>query len=84
MDSIVVDVENTLIDVKKQIDTGSFLQVPQLGEPMNIPPLLQTPANEDRNVKRTREEGSSSAMETTNEQFEISYRKRPKLNPVIE
>ena len=74
MDNIVVDVENTLIDVEKQIDTSSFLQVPELGEPMNIPLILQTPVNEDRNAKRTREEGSISAMETTGEQFEISYR----------
>ena len=49
---------------------------------MNIPPLLQTLANEDKNAKRTREEGSSSAMETTDQQFEISYRNRPKLNPI--
>ena len=40
MDNIVVDVENTLIHVQKHIDTSSFLQVPKLGEPMNIPPLL--------------------------------------------
>jgi len=51
---------------------------------MNIPPVLQTPANKDRNLKRNREEGSSSTMETTDEHFEISYRKRPKLNPVTE
>lgn len=35
MDNTVVDVENTLIDVEKQIDESSFLQVPELGEPMN-------------------------------------------------
>jgi len=51
---------------------------------MNIPPILQTLANEDRNAKRTREEGSSSAMDTTDDQFEINYRKMPKLNPVTE
>jgi len=79
-----VYVENTLIDVEKQIDTNSFMQVPELGEPMNIPPILQTPANEDRNAKRTKEEVSSSTMETTGEQFEVSYRKRPKLNLVTE
>ena len=84
MDSTVVDVENTLIDVEKQIDTISFLQVPELREPMNIPPVLKTPANEDKNPKRNREEGSSSTMETTDEQFEISDMKRPKLNPVTE
>lgn len=49
---------------------------------MNIPPVLQTPTNEDKNLKRNREGGSNLDMETTNEHFEISYRKRPKLNPV--
>ena len=82
MDSIVVDVENILIDVEKKIDQSSFLQVPELGEPMNNPPILQTPANEDMNPKRNREEGSSSAMETTGECFEL--RKRPKMNHVPE
>jgi len=47
---------------------------------MNIPPILQTPANEERNPKRNREEGSSFAMDTTEEHFEL--RKRPKLNPI--
>jgi len=84
MDNIVVDVENTLINVERQIVESSFLQVLELGEPMNIPPVLQTPANEERNPKRNREEGSSSSMETTNKHFDISYRKRPKLNLVTE
>ena len=82
MDNTIVDVENTLNDVEKQIDESSFLQVPELGEPMNIPPILQTLANEERNPKRNREDGSSSSMETTDEYFEL--RKRPKLNPVSE
>jgi len=34
---------------------------------MNIPPILQIPANEDRNPKRNMEYVSSLAMETTNE-----------------
>ncbi len=84
MENTVVDVENTLIDVEKQIDTSSFLQFPALREPTNIPLLLQTPINEGKNVKRTREEVSSSTMETTDEQFEINYRKRPKFNPITE
>jgi len=49
---------------------------------MNIPPVLQTPTNEERNPKNNRKEGSSSSMETTDELFEL--RKRPKLNPVFE
>ena len=48
MDNAVVDAENILIDVEKQIDEISFIQVPELGELMNIPPVLQTPANEER------------------------------------
>lgn len=49
---------------------------------MNIHPVLQTPANEEKNTKRNREEASSSALETTNELFKL--RKRPKLNPISE
>ena len=81
-DSTEVAVENSLIDLDKWIDDGSFLQVPKLGEPMNTHPILQTPANEEKNPKRNREEASSSTMETTYELFEL--RKRPKLNPVSE
>jgi len=51
---------------------------------MTITPILQTPANEDKHVKRTREEGSSSGMDTTDDRFYISYRKRRKINPVTE
>lgn len=40
MDSTILDVENTLIDVEKKIDQSSLLQVLELGEPMNIPPVL--------------------------------------------
>lgn len=39
---------------------------------------------QDRNVKITKEEGSRSKMDTTDDRFEISYRKKPKLNPVTE
>lgn len=49
---------------------------------MSIPPVIQTPANEEKNPKRNGEEASSSAKETTEELFEPS--KRPKLNPVSE
>lgn len=82
MENIVVDVENTPVDLEKQIDQSSFLQIPELGEPMSNPPVLQTPANEENNPKRNREEGSSSAMETTYELFQL--RKMPKLNHVSE
>ncbi len=82
MDSIVVDVENIMIDLEKQFYQSSFPQVLELGEPMNIPPIIQTPLNEDKNPKRNREEASSSAMETTDEKFKLN--KRPKLNLVSE
>jgi len=59
------DVENTIIDLEKQSGQSSFLQVPELEEPMNIPPIIQTPVNEEKNPKRNREEASSSAMDTT-------------------
>ena len=49
---------------------------------MNIPPVIQTPVNEDNNPKRSSDDASSSSMETTDELMEPS--KRPKLNPVFE
>ena len=67
MDNIVVDVENTMIDLQKQFYQSSFLQVPELGEPMNIHLVIQTPVNEENNPKRSRDEASNSAMETTDE-----------------
>ena len=82
MDNTVGDIENTLIDLEKQFDHNSFLQVPEQGGPMNIPPVIQTPANEEKNPKRSRDEASSFDMETTDELFDLS--KRPKLNPVFE
>lgn len=82
MDNTVVDVENTLIDLERQFDHNYFLQVLEQGEPMKIPLVIQTPANEEKNSKRNKEEAYSSAMETTDELFEPS--KRPKLNPVSE
>lgn len=82
MDSTVVYVENTLIDLEKQFDQSSFLHVPELGEPMNVHHVLQTLSNEEENPKRNREETSSSAMETIDELFKL--RKRLKLNLVLE
>lgn len=71
MDNTIVDVEKTLVDLEKQFDQSSFLQVLQLGEPMNVHPVLQTPVNEDKNPKRNRVEGSSFAMETIDELFKL-------------
>ena len=61
--------EDTLIDMGKQMDTSS---------------ILHTPALQDKNEKRTREEGSCSNKDTTDVIFEIMYRKKPKLNLVNE
>ena len=55
--------------MEKQMDTSS---------------IMHTLALQDRNAKRTREEGSFSNKDTTDERFEIMYRKKPKLNPVNE
>lgn len=49
---------------------------------MNIPPVIQTTENEEKNPKRNRDEASSSAMDTSDELFKLN--KRPKLNPVSE
>lgn len=82
MDNIMVDVMNNMIDLEKQFDQSSFLQVPELEEPMNIPPIIQALVNEEKNPKINREEASISAMETIDEQFKLN--KRPKLNLVSE
>lgn len=58
MERTVVDVENTMIDLEKQFDQSSLLQVPELEDPMNIPPIIQTPINEEKNTKINREEAS--------------------------
>jgi len=49
---------------------------------MNIPPVIKTPVNEEKNPKRSRDEASSSAMEIIDELMQPS--KRPKLNPIFE
>ena len=62
-------VENTLQEVEKQGDTIS---------------ILHTPALQDMNSKRPREEGSYSIETTTDTKFKLMYRKKPKPNLVIE
>jgi len=47
---------------------------------MNVHPVLQNPANEEKNPKRNREEASNSSMEATDEFFEL--RRKAKLNPM--
>jgi len=61
--------ENTLLDMEEKIDTSS---------------ILHTLALQDINSKRTREEGSCSNKDTTDNKFEIMYSKRTNLNPINE
>lgn len=61
--------ENTLLDMEEQMDTSSFPHTPSL---------------QDINAQRTREEGSCSNKDTTNNKFEMMYRKSTKLKPVNE
>ena len=49
---------------------------------MNVPLVLQTQVNEEKNPKTNKDKGSTFAMETTDELLEL--RKRPKLNYVYE
>ena len=46
LENTLIDVENNLIDMEKQIDTSSFLQVPSQQERMGISPILSTPTME--------------------------------------
>lgn len=61
-----MDLENTIIDLEKQFDQISFLKFLELEEPMNIPHIIETPVNEQKNPKRNMEEASRSVMVTTN------------------
>ena len=61
--------ENALKEVEKPVETSFVLQNPNL---------------QDRNSKRAREGGSYSAQTTTKTKFKLMYRKKPKLNPVVE
>lgn len=81
MDSNVVDIENRLIYLERQFDHNSFLQVLEQGGPLKTPHVIQTPLNEEKNLKRSKDEASSSTMETTNDVIEPS--KRLKFNPVF-
>ena len=58
--------ENTLVEADKQSDTSH---------------ILQTPAQEDRSMKRNREEGSYTAETTTETKFKLRYNKNPKIYP---
>lgn len=68
-DNTRVDIENALIDLERQLDKGSFLQVSkQLDQPertMSTPPVMQNPQNEEKNLKRIKEEATTSARETS-------------------
>ena len=58
--------ENTLVEAEKQRDTSQN---------------LQTPAQEDMNIKRNKEEGSYTTETTTETKFKFRYSKKSKLNP---
>ena len=84
-DSTRVDIENSLIDLEKQLGDNSFLQVPkELERTMSTPLVMQTPQNEEKNPKRNREGASTSGMDTSNLQQETSHSKRQRLNPTSE
>jgi len=84
-DSTRIDVENYLIDLEKKLDEISFVQVPKEKErAMSTPPVIQTPQNEQKNPKKSREEASTSPMNTSEAQCETGHSKRQRLNPVTE
>ena len=58
--------ENTLVEAEKQSDTSH---------------TLQNPAQEDRSMKRNKEEGSYIAETATETKFKLRYKKNPKINP---
>lgn len=87
-DNTRVDKENALIDLERKLDEGSFLQVSnQSDQPkttMTTPPIMQTPQNEEKNLKRSREDATTFIRETSYAQLETSQVKRQKMNLVFE
>jgi len=70
-----VQEESEKPDVSKELDqTG--IQHPT----MSTPPNLQTPLNEEKSLKRNREEATTSGRETTQTYAETSMVKRQRLN----
>ena len=53
-------------------------------KPGDTSSILQTPAPQDRNSIRPREEVTYSTQTTTETKFKLMYRKKPKLNLVTE
>lgn len=80
--------QSALINLKGQLDEGSFLQVlEQSDQPettMTTSTVMQIPQNEEKNLKRGREDATTSARETSYAQPEIRQEKRQKMNPVFE
>lgn len=103
-ESTRIDIENALINLEKQLDEGSFLQVPEKSEgpnqsnmpdqsdipeksdrletTMSTPPVVQTPLNEEKCLKRNREGATTSARATAQAYAETSQDKRQRVNPV--
>jgi len=72
-DNTRVYVENSQIDLEKQLDESTFLQVPKEKErAMRTPPIMQSPQNEEKIPKRNKEGASTSEMDTLNLQQETS------------
>lgn len=72
--------------MEKQLDEGSFLQVPgESSRPdksdrpettMITPPVIQTPLNEEKGLKRNREGATTSARATSQTYAETCQTKR--------
>ena len=85
-DSTIIDIENALIDLEKQLDEGYFLQVPERSDrleksskpetAMSTPSIVQSPLNEEKSLKISREEATTMAKATSQTYVETSQAKR--------
>lgn len=51
---------------------------------MSTPPTLQNPLNEEKNLKRNREEATTSGRASSQVYADMSLVKRQRINPVSE
>jgi len=67
----------------EQLDLSEELGQIGIQQPtMSTPPNLQTPLNEEKSLKKNREETTTSGRETIQTYAETGHVKRQRLNPI--
>lgn len=77
--------ESQVQEELEQLELSEELTQTRLPEPiMSAPPTLQTPLNEEKKLKRNREEETTSGKATIQTYAETGLVKRQRLNPISE